>query len=300
MEEHEIEQVMEMLKTMMAKREANRKANHEEMMAMIKAWGKALDAWPTDIKNDRKETMACQGNMEAHLEEDKPASVETTPEVADDQEVPVEDAVEMPAGEPRKRRRDRHLAAVRRQKKKDRVLDARCRGREQGQAQRKNGCPKNLVAARRGRTCCAGVARRILFTKTTRSRLIVAVREVPHRATVARRNILPRKDTTRKHRESRKKLAATGRKETRRAKVVRQKRNFVGRNQRKEFATGRNHAEHKVERGTQGIWALKKRFWTRQMGRAGPEDLSGGPYVASRNIKCWTLWRGRPPPKRKK
>jgi hypothetical protein len=110
---------MEMLKTMMAKREANRKADHEEMMSMIKAWGKTLDAWPTDIKKDRKETMACQGNMEAHLEEDKPASVDTTPEVADDQEVPVEDAEVRSVGEPKKRRRDgRNLVAVRRQKKK--------------------------------------------------------------------------------------------------------------------------------------------------------------------------------------
>jgi hypothetical protein len=66
--------------------------------------------------------------MKAHLEEEEPASVDMTPEVADE-EVPVEDAEVTPVGEPKKRRRDRHLAAVRRQKKKDRTLDARCRGR---------------------------------------------------------------------------------------------------------------------------------------------------------------------------
>jgi hypothetical protein len=75
--------------------------------------------------------------MEARLEEEKPASMEMKPEVADE-EVPLEDAVVMPVGEPRKRRRDRqHLAAQRRQKK------------EQKRTQRKDGCRKNLVAARR-------------------------------------------------------------------------------------------------------------------------------------------------------
>jgi hypothetical protein len=124
--------------------------------------------------------------MEARLEVEEPASVDTTPKVADDQEVPVEDAVEIPAGEPRKRRRDRHLAAVRRQKKQNRDLDARHRRKGQERAQRKNGCLKNLVAARRGMTCRAVVARRrTLFTEMTRSRLIVAVRKVSCRATEA-------------------------------------------------------------------------------------------------------------------
>jgi hypothetical protein len=55
--------------------------------------------------------------MGARLETEEPASVDMTPEVAHDQEVPVEDAVVMPVGEPRKRRRDqRHLVAQRRQK----------------------------------------------------------------------------------------------------------------------------------------------------------------------------------------
>jgi hypothetical protein len=60
--------------------------------------------------------MACQGTMEARLETEEPASVEATPELADDQEVPVEDAEVRSVAEPRKRRRDgRNLAAVRRQ-----------------------------------------------------------------------------------------------------------------------------------------------------------------------------------------
>jgi hypothetical protein len=76
--------------------------------------------------------MTCQKKTKAHLQEDKPASVDTTPEVAHEQGVPLEDAEEMPVGEPRKRRRDgRNLAAVRHQKTKDRNLDARRRSTQQ-------------------------------------------------------------------------------------------------------------------------------------------------------------------------
>jgi hypothetical protein len=113
----------------------------QEMMAR-------MDAWLTDMKENREETMACQVSMEACLECKEPASVEMKPEVADE-EVPLEDAARMPVGEPRNRRRDRrHLAAQRRQKK------------EQKRTQSKNGCRKDLVAARRGTTRCAAVARR--------------------------------------------------------------------------------------------------------------------------------------------
>jgi hypothetical protein len=77
---------------------------------------------------------------------------------------------------------------------------------------------------------------------------------------------------------------------THRAKVAR----------RKKLAIGRNHTRDKIERGTQRLRALRKRLWTRQEGRTGSKDLSCGSYVTSRNIKSWTLWRGRPLPKRKK
>jgi hypothetical protein len=54
--------------------------------------------------------MACQ-EMEAHPEEEEPASVDTKPEAAQQEEVPVEDAEVMPVGEPKKKRRmDRQLA----------------------------------------------------------------------------------------------------------------------------------------------------------------------------------------------
>jgi Tfp pilus assembly protein FimV len=154
-----------------AKSDAARKADKEEMLAEMKAnmdsTQAALKSAIKEMKLNREETMACQGNMEARLEEDKPASVDTTPEVAHDQGIPSEDTEVIPVGEPRKRRRDRrNLAAVRRQKKQERNLDVGRRGKQ-----------RNLVAARRGTTRRAVVARRrTLFTKTTRSRLIVAVR----------------------------------------------------------------------------------------------------------------------------
>jgi hypothetical protein len=79
----------------------------------------------------------------------------------DDQEVPVEDAEVRSVAEPRERRGDgRNLAAVRSQKKKDRVLDARCRGKEQRRAQRKKWAPEEFgrspqrddLSCRRGTT----------------------------------------------------------------------------------------------------------------------------------------------------
>jgi hypothetical protein len=89
----EKQEMMEMMKAMLAetleKMEADRKADHEEMMAMIKAWGKMLDAWSTDTKANGEETMACQETMEVRLEEEEPTSVEMKPEVAHE-EVPLE------------------------------------------------------------------------------------------------------------------------------------------------------------------------------------------------------------------
>jgi hypothetical protein len=256
------------------------KADHEEMMP-----------WLTNRKDIRKEKIACQEKTEAHLEKDKPASVDTAPEVADNQEVPVEDAEVRSVAEPRKRGRDRrNLAAVRRQKKRDRVLDARCRGKEQGRAQRKNGRLKNSVAARRGTTCRAVMARRrILFAETTQNRLIIAGRKVTRRAQVAR-HTLSAEETSREFRGSRKGSVAAHRGTTRHVEAAR----------RKEFAIGRNHTCDKIGRGTRRLRALGKGLWTRRVGGTGSEDSSGGAYTVPRNIEECTLWRGRPPPKRKK
>jgi hypothetical protein len=237
--------------------------------------------------------MASQETMEACLECKEPASVEMNPEVAD-KEVPLEDAVVMPVKEPRNRRRDRrNLAAGRRQKEQDRNLEARRRWKQQRRTQSKNRCRRNLVAARRGTTRRAQVARhRILFTMKTRSfhasrkNSAVARRGTTRRAKVARHKLNegPYEANRRqfqaqlegvKTTAQRRSKPATGGEMTRRAKVAR----------RKEIAIGRNHTRDNIEQGTRRLRALRKRLWTCQEGRSGSRDLSGGSYVASRNIK---------------
>jgi ABC-type Zn2+ transport system substrate-binding protein/surface adhesin len=139
-----MEQVMEMLKTTLvsmvanqARMEAEDKAWWEEMEARRNAWRKEttacqaamesnlekmdanlksmqermnaghkeIMAWLKDLKINGEETMACQEKTEARLQ-GQPASEDMTLEVAHEHEVPLEDAVVMPVGEPRKRHWD--------------------------------------------------------------------------------------------------------------------------------------------------------------------------------------------------
>jgi hypothetical protein len=55
--------------------------------ANMKAWGEEIRSMRFQTTNTRIETMACQ-EMEAHPEEKKPASVDTKPEAAQQEEVP--------------------------------------------------------------------------------------------------------------------------------------------------------------------------------------------------------------------
>jgi plastocyanin len=135
----------------------------QQIMEMLKAYqgmltrmDAKLEEAETNKKADREAPKEMTVRMDANQAELKgaivqidwkPASVEIKPEAAHE-EVPPEDAVVMPVGEPRNRHRDRrNLAAVRRQKK------------QQERTQKKDGCRKNLVAARRGTTRRAGMAR---------------------------------------------------------------------------------------------------------------------------------------------
>jgi hypothetical protein len=286
---------------MLRKITAGRKADKEEMLAAIKAneelaarmdakigsMKATLTSAIREIKLNRKETVACQEKLEVRLEKDKSASVDTTREVAYDQEIPVEDGEVRSVAEPSKRCRDeRNLAAVRRQKKMDGVLDTRCRGKEQERAQRRNGCLKNSVAARRGTTRLAVMARRrILFTETTRNRLIIAVRKGTRRAQVARYNFLPMEETSGN-------FVDPGNYRSQPTEGRPAMRKWHG---PKEFAIGRNHTCDKTGRGTRRLRSLRKGLWTRRVGGTGPEDSSCGSYTASRKIKKWTLWRGQHP-----
>jgi hypothetical protein len=80
-----IKAMQEDMKAMQEKAEAERKAHHQatkEMRAdqeQMMAW---MDAWLADMKDTRKETTACQGKMEAHLEGEEPTSVGMEPEAA--------------------------------------------------------------------------------------------------------------------------------------------------------------------------------------------------------------------------
>jgi hypothetical protein len=60
----------------------------------------------------RKETIACQ-EMEARLDEEKPTSVNRKPEAAEEEEVPVEDAVVKPVKGRKKRYGGKKQAAER-------------------------------------------------------------------------------------------------------------------------------------------------------------------------------------------
>jgi hypothetical protein len=191
--------------------------------------------------------MACQETMETCLECKEPASVDMKPEVADE-EVPLEDAVVTPVGEPRKRRRDRHLPAQRRQKKE-----------QKERTQRKNGCRKNFVAAHRGTTRRAKVARRkenLIGKNWTRDNMV--------RRTSKWRTFGRKRQSTQKDKNG---LGSR--------RLTHWLRN------RKEF----NKSLMKTYEKMTGVEIAKR--------------IAGSPVTLQKN-KDWTLWRGRPPPERKK
>jgi hypothetical protein len=309
MDKQDMEKIMETLKIMLANNQEQIDANTKTMLAEMQemkanqakmdanlkfmrqemnAGHKEIMAWLKDLKINGEETMTCQEKTEVRLEEEEPTSVEMKPEVAHE-EVPLEDAVVMPVGEPRKRRRDqRHLAAQRRQKK------------EEERTQSKNECRKDLVAARRG---------------TTR------------RATVAwRKRNIERKSWTQRNCGLRKQVTAAEIRVTRRAGVARHKRGFaMGRNRirRREPKNERSKGPRsryieellhlrKGRKTANGIGGRNRRLQPRletmrnsnevfgkSIGQGFGKRAAGSP-VAVRKIENWTLWRGRPPPKRKK
>jgi hypothetical protein len=146
-----------------ARTEAMRRKIGSSHMEMVSAFKPEIE----------EEMMACRESMEACPEKQELTSVDTKPEVAQQEEVPVEDAEVMPVGEPKKkRRRDRKLATE------------RCH-------QEPNCAPqKKLDVTRRGTSHCATAVRQ----KDKRSD-----KRMSRRATVARcmRDIF-KPNTTRK------------------------------------------------------------------------------------------------------
>jgi hypothetical protein len=277
-----------------------------ETFGLTQAVKTSFETRTKDMKIIGEETMACHETMEARLQ-GEPASVDRTPEMAQEREAPRDDAVDMPVGEPRKRHRDqRNLAAVCRQKKQDQNLDEMRHRIEQRRAQRKDGCRRNLVAARRGTTRCAEVARRrTLLTKETRGycgsqkRVIVVYRKMPRHATVAWRK---------RH------IRSTVERATQR--VGRLRKNLQSRKESSKATKnlGGKQPLYPEKRNTTGIgiggWSLGQ---LSPLGRRGPtykilkktlklESVKQAKGMPSglQTSKQWTLWRGRPPPKCKK
>jgi hypothetical protein len=203
----DVQQIIEMLKTMQEKADANTKAMQEQVDANTKAMqelqdlksGQAkmiaaikgkMDAMIANIKIDRKEMTACHDEMEARINKTEPnsgeeetsvkqqeipneeaivyslkecrsekaASQEATETKADPgtmqsmeehQEIPMEDAAVMPVEGLRKRRRDRNLAAERRQKPKERI-QATCESRRRLAVTDKKSTRRATVAWRKG------------------------------------------------------------------------------------------------------------------------------------------------------
>jgi hypothetical protein len=99
----ESQQIVELLLSMQAKMETNRKAYHEEMMAMINAYHERMMACLRKTKADREKTEPNPGMMQSTEEH---------------QEIPKGEVAVMSVGEPRKWHRVCSLAGECRQKRK--------------------------------------------------------------------------------------------------------------------------------------------------------------------------------------
>ena len=206
--------------------------------------------------------MTAYREMEAHPEEE-PTSVETKPEAAEHREVPVDDALRILVREPKERRRDWKLAAE----------------------------------------CCRQTA----------------------------------KDATWENRGPRKELAVTNRRATRRVEAARQEENrrktsrcatvaqCWRNNFKKETPQGAFRCQRTGRKGVKTIGGRQPLCQTKEVptkkgiggcrlgqrshpGRRGTQEKTTYEAVNVKNrkllirftAKSWTLWRGRPPPKRKK
>jgi hypothetical protein len=155
------------------------------------------------------------------------------------------------------------------------------RGKEQEQAQRKNGCLKNLVAARRGTTRCAGRAWR-------KEDFIGRGRDKENGVLQTRKGTFEKK--------SWKGWACNSDIRDRGLRQQLQGRNAADLGGGRPRYPGKRDLKMlqlETTRNT-GSEAFRK---TTRLGIV--KRIAGSP-VAVRIIKKWTLWRCRPPPKRKK
>jgi hypothetical protein len=199
------------------------------------------------------------------------------------QEIPKEEAAVLPVGEPRKRRRVCSLAAERRQKRKERTR-------------------RNRGSRRESAAAC---------------------RKVYRRAKVAwRKRKLVRRIGTQENCGPRKEFSPTGIRMTHRAKVARRKGNIV-RNKwtraKAELGIQKVRTRHegrkrvKDQGGGRPRYLRKRNLKKLRLESTGNLDTTFSKTtrleiakrisrctVGMRKIRNWTLWRGRPPQKRKK
>jgi hypothetical protein len=308
-----------------AKMEADRKADQEradadraqmqEMMKMLQAYQSKTDSVLPAIQvtetshketaaviepENEVETMACQG-MEARPEEEKPTSTDRKPEAAKQRKAPAENATVMPVREPKKkRRRDQKLAAEHRRQKTKTSPRENC------------GPQERLAVTHRGRTDRAKTARKMqadqkMPRRATVARCMIGIfrPNTTRRSTVAwhRRNIF-RKSTTQGKCGPRHEFAAN-RNMTIRAGATRCNKNSVGKNRTRWRQL--MHREGKKETRIRDLedqlllgskWEMNKTL-RRGNEREIAKKINTSPTRLQRS-KHWTLWKGRPPPKRKK
>jgi hypothetical protein len=148
------------------------------------------------------------------------------------------------------------------------------------------GPQKGSATARRGTTRRAVVARRrTLFMETTRSRRIVAARKVSRHATVARR----RRNAIKEERDNDRRAPGEW------TPGKRRQANLQG-----NTATKASDARWRLHlRDAETAGRLR---WENHGNVIGPKiaKRTSRPSARMRTTKDWTLWRGRPPPKRKK
>jgi hypothetical protein len=239
--------------------------------------------------------MACQG-MEAHQEEEKPASLDTKPEAAQQEEVLVEDAEVILVGEPKKKRhRDRKLAVEHRRQETKTSPRENC------------GPQERLAVTHTGRTHCATVPRKSPIDQKMRRRKAVArhMRDIFRPYTTRRASVAQRRGNARKKENTQgdfrcqnKELAVD---------------NCLHRLYKQPYEKSQplRGARMSVEKpavGTAAPRSCTSKWWEDQEERRRRQVQTTLQVLLRRHkellekdvIKNWTLWRGQPPPKQKK
>jgi hypothetical protein len=245
--------------------------------------------------------MACQ-EREARPEEEEPTSVDRKPEVTQQRELPVEDAVLKPVNGRKKRHRGKKQAAGRRGEPKKltrgdcgsrmklaaayrkvsrRATVARRKRDAFNNERTQDGCQRKLAAARRGTSHRAEVVRKMIFRQ--------ADKKMPRRAAVARRM----RDIFRPNK-------------TRHAKVALRKgiarRNWVMDSVLRGTVTGQTSGRRRQpqQKCNEGMRNQDVEELLHSCGLRRHSPLLRYQRPPEQQTMDWTLWRGRPPPKRKK